>query len=242
MDYLTRDSFYTGVVEGVIGYKRLISMMNVVEDQLVLEEKAMISIEKFLMARHFMYRQVYLHKTAIVAERMLREFVIRLKELIKEGQVILNDSLKLGHFLKDCINGTINGANYLERYQLLDDIDVFSSLKHFQNHPDSILNYLSTCLLNRDLFTAVFQESPIPSDLSASVRHKLVHNAAFKPNNIDKLVFEGSETIAAYDLLHNDVKILKKNGDLSSLSDEIESLVKVQKNTRHYICYPKIID
>ncbi len=241
MDYLTRDSFYTGVVEGVIGYKRLISMMDVVDDQLVMEEKALISIEKFLMARHFMYKQVYLHKTAIVAERMMKEFVLRLKELVLNGG-ISDSNQTLSNFFIDQMTGTINDTNYLDTFIELDDIDVLASLKAFKNHPDLILNYLSTSILSRRLFQIITQKTPISSDLLAEIRQNSSKVFSTDVINIDRLIFGGQESIQAIDLDNDDIKILKKNNEVISVLDCLDPIVKVRKNTRFYACFPKLFE
>lgn len=245
MDYLTRDSFYTGVAEGVIGYKRLISMMNVVDDHIVIEEKAIFSIEKFLVARHFMYWQVYLHKTSIVAERMLREVVLRIIELIKEDQ--LGDATNLGliQFLKGRLSGTINDTNYLDTFTHLDDIDVVVCLKTFINHPDPILSHLSHRLLDRQLNKLILRNSPISSDLLAEIRHKVVNTFENSPSHsrlttkmIDKLIYQGEESNQAYNNYKENIRVLRKDGTVVPISDVLETLINVKKITKYYLCYP----
>jgi len=245
MDYLTRDSYYTGVAEGVIGYKRLISMMNVVDEHIVVEEKAIFSIEKFLVARHFMYWQVYLHKTSIVAERMLREAILRIIELINSNELGETSDLGLVSFLKGRLNGTINDNNYLASFTYLDDIDVMACLKSFINHPDPILSHLSQRLLNRKLNKLILRKSPIPSDLIQDIRHKVINTIENSPSHsrlttkmIDKLIYLGEESNQAYNNYKENIQVLRKDGAVVPISEVLETLINVKKITKFYLCYP----
>ncbi len=242
MDYLTRDSYYTGVAEGVIGYKRLISMMNIVDNQLVIEEKAVFSIEKFLVARHFMYWQVYLHKTSISSETMLREFVVRLKTMLEASDLTLHSSCFLTKFLRDSMNGTINEDNYVERFTELDDVDVISSLKIYKNHPDIILNYLSNSILERRLFAINLQDKPFSSDFVTNLRHKIEQNLGVSASLSKSLVFKGQETTQAYNSYKQDIKVLKKDGVIVPLSELLNLWINVKKVTKYYLCYPRFIE
>jgi len=246
LDYLTRDSFHTGVAEGVIGYDRLISMMQVKDDELVIEEKAIFSIEKFLVARHIMYWQVYLHKTSIVAERMLKEFVLRLTDLIKDNKLASRANSGLVPFLQARLSGTINDDDYLEAFTSLDDVDVLSSVKESINHPDPVLSYLSTSILNRRLHKLFLSDDPIPSDLIEEKRQNAV--AVLKQhfpthNNLEKLVqkliFTGQESNQAYNNTRQTIRVLQKDGVVTPLSEVLETLINVKKITKHYLCYPK---
>ena len=246
LDYLIRDSFHTGVAEGVIGYKRLISMMNVVKDQLVVEEKAIFSIEKFLVARHIMYWQVYLHKTSIVAERMLKEFVRRLVELVEEDSEEKAGDTAFMRFLKKRINGTINDNNYLEEFTHLDDVDVLTTIKATVNHPDFILRYLSKHILNRHLHKLILKDSAIKSDLIAEKRQNLeaqLLKEGTNPENIDqivnRLIYIGTESNQAYNRTKETIQVLRKNGDVLPISDVLDTLINVKKITKYYLCYPR---
>ena len=242
MDYLTRDSYYTGVAEGVIGYKRLISMMNVVDDELVIEEKAIFSIEKFLVARHFMYWQVYLHKTSIVAETMLRQFIQRLKILILSENFEDKWSCLLTNFFTDFRNGTINENTLLSRFTELDDVDVLTSLKIYKNHPDKILNYLSNSILNRRLFAINLQDTPISSDFESKVRLNIGQKSGFDSETCNNLVFKGQETTQAYNNYKQNIKVLKKDGAIEPLSNLLNPWINVKKVTKFYLCYPRFIE
>lgn len=240
MDYLTRDSYYTGVAEGIIGYKRLISMMNVVDDELVIEEKAVFSIEKFLVARHFMYWQVYLHKTSIASETMLKQFVLRLKEVLKEGKETEDNVPSLTKFVLQQMNGTINDDNYLDKFTELDDVDVIFSLKNYKNHPDIVLNYLSKSILDRRLFAITLQDVPLTSDFKLKIRQKVDRTLGFEPSICESLVFEGQETTQAYNNYKQDIQVLRKDGVIQPLSELLNLWVNVKKVTKYYLCYPRI--
>ncbi len=246
LDYLIRDSFHTGVAEGVIGYKRLISMMNVVDDQLVVEEKAIFSIEKFLVARHIMYWQVYLHKTSIVAERMLKEFVKRLVELAEIDSKIEDSDTAFMKFVKKRINGTINDTNYLEEFTRLDDVDVLTAIKATVNHPDFILSYLSDHILNRRLHKLILKDSPVESDLIAEKRlnlEALLLKEGIHPENLDqtvnRLIYIGTESNQAYNRTKETIQVLRKDGEVLPISDVLDTLINVKKITKHYLCYPR---
>ncbi len=242
MDYLTRDSYYSGVAEGVIGYNRLISMMNVVDEQLVIEEKAIFSIEKFLVARHFMYWQVYLHKTSIVAERLLKEYMHRLIELIKGENLGDVPDSALVSFIRKRLNGTINDNNYLETFTELDDIDVLASIKAFKNHPDQILSYLATSILKRQLFKLILQNSPISGDFINEIRQKAVKQLHFPSEMVSGLIFKGEESTQAYNNYKEDIKVLMKDSQVKPLAELLNSWINVKKVTKYYLCYPKIIE
>jgi len=242
MDYLTRDSYYTGVAEGVIGYKRLISMMNVVDDELVIEEKAIFSIEKFLVARHFMYWQVYLHKTSIASETMLREFVIRLQSIVGTQKSTVYSYCPLTKFFMDKESGIINEEEYLDRFLELDDIDVLSSLKFYKDHPDNILNFLSNSILKRRIFAITLQEEQISSDFEAKIRLRVVQALRFDSETSESLVFKGQETTQAYNNFKQNIKVLKKDGDIRPLSELLNVWINVKKLTKFYLCYPRIIE
>lgn len=239
MDYLTRDSYFSGVAEGVIGYKRIISMINVVDNELVIEEKGLFSIEKFLVARHIMYWQVYLHKTSISAEQMLKNFVIRYRELLKEGVLPYEDST-FGKVLFEYEDFPSNSMKYLDSFIKLDDADVMQSIKLALDAADPILTIFAKGILNRILFGVRLSNMPYSSDFKDEIRHKIEESYNIKnPTVIDRLILEGKESTTAYDNIKEEIKILSKNGDIKPISAYLDILVNVNKITKYYLCYPK---
>lgn len=238
MDYLTRDSYYSGVAEGVIGYKRIISMLNVVDDELVIEEKGVFSIEKFLVARHIMYWQVYLHKNSIAAEQMLKTFVLRVKELSSEKPSVVPDC-RLKKFFADKTDEVINESNYLDHFVLLDDIDIYSYLKIMKLSKDPVLSMLATRILNRDLFKIILKKSPFDSDFIDSARQKVKSRYNLKNELIDQLLIQGKESSKAYDSFHEEIKILSQDGTVNPISEYLDVLFNVERITKYYMCYPE---
>ena len=240
-DYLKRDSFYTGVSEGNINSERLISMMNVVDDQLVIEKKGIFSIEKFLTARRLMYWQVYLHKTGLVAEQMIINVLKRAKELAHESEP-LNVSPSFTFFLQETIDDTNFDSAVLEQFSKLDDYDIIAALKSWQNHKDDILRDLSQRILERKLLKIKFyKKSQIASELDRLT--KMWKNVApHKNNSVSYYVFSGSIKNTGYKPYEDGISILHKDGKISDVIDASDNLnLKGLSKTvkRHYICFPK---
>jgi len=189
-----------------------------------------------------MYWQVYLHKTSIASETMLKEYILRLKSLISTGNLEESGNSLLTQFFFDLKNGTINENNYLSRFTELDDVDVLTSLKVYKNHPDIILNYLSNSILNRRLFAINLQDTPILSDFESKIRQNIVHNLSFDEETCNSLVFRGQETTQAYNNFKQNIKVLKKDGQVKPLSDLLNLWINVKKVTKFYLCYPRIIE
>ncbi len=242
-DYLKRDSFYTGVSEGNINSERLISMMNVVDDELVIEEKGIYSIEKFLTARRLMYWQVYLHKTSLVAEQMITRILKRAKELTQKG-VKLEASSALTYFLNSSTNPTNFEASTLNQFSLLDDYDVMSALKSWQFHDDFVLSHLSEMILNRTLLKIKFKNNPIADSKVESIKQDLMLEYTLDAHEASYFVFNGHVENLAYNPQQGGLKILYKNGktkDIIKASDHLSSKVLSKTVTKHYICFPKDI-
>ena len=242
-DYLKRDSFYTGVSEGNINSERLISMMNVVDDELVIEEKGIYSIEKFLTARRLMYWQVYLHKTSLVAEQMITRILKRAKELTQKG-VKLEASSALTYFLNSSTNPTNFEASTLNQFSLLDDYDVMSALKSWQFHDDFVLSHLSEMILNRTLLKIKFKNNPIADSKVESIKQDLMLEYKLDAHEASYFVFNGHVENLAYNPQQGGLKILYKNGktkDIIKASDHLSSKVLSKTVTKHYICFPKDI-
>lgn len=241
LDYLKRDSFYTGVAEGNINAERLITMLNVVDDRLVVEEKGIYSVEKFLMARRFMYWQVYLHKTGIVAEQLLIRTLKRAKELIAHGDR-LTCSEPLRFFMTHKINRDDFDQTVLDTFAKLDDIDILAALKAWQDHPDFVLSQLCRMIIDRRLLKIKLKNKPIDEGrlqkyfVRFAKKHKLTdHEAGY-------FVFTGAIENQAYDQQHQNINILRKNGklvDVAKASDQLNLKALSNKVVKYYVCYPK---
>ena len=238
-DYLKRDSFYTGVSEGNVNSERLITMFNVVDNQLVVEEKGVYSVEKFLVARRFMYWQVYLHKTSLVAEQMLLKVLLRAKCLI-HSHVKLQASDALLFFLKNEIKQDNFNSKEIYLFSQLDDFDVVCALKNWQNHSDYVLSSLSKMIINRDLLFIKFSEKEKINQLNKH-KEKLKIKHHLTDDEADYFVFSGEVTHQAYQEKQH-IKILQKNGKLKSLSKitahlSLKSLKKLER--KYYLGVPK---
>ena len=242
LDYLTRDSFFTGVSEGVINYNRLIDMMDVVDNALVLESKAIYSIEKFLISRRIMYWQVYLHKTVVCAEEMLIKLILRAKYLVAQGQK-LPCSKALAEFLyKDQADNLRSDKKLLVNYANLDDIDILSAVKSWQYEEDKILAFLARSLQERKLFKIKLQEDSFDSKKIETVKHQIMKRFELNEPDADFLIINKSITTYLYNPKQVEIKILGKNGklqDFDKASDQWSSLAMQKAVTKHYCCYPK---
>ncbi len=241
MDYLNRDSFFTGVSEGVIGYDRIIKMLDVHDGELVVEEKGIYSIEKFLIARRLMYWQVYLHKTGVSAEQMLIRLLRRAKKLTLDGTPP-GCPRHLRFFLELRPGAKISTEEMLHHFSRLDDADIVAAMKYWQDEPDFLLSYLSDGLLNRKLNRLEWHILPVPSDRKNEVRQMV----AFKfgaslpsPDLLDELVFEGIERNRAYDPGKDQIKILFKNGSVLPIEQCSDVPLYTNEVLKYYLCYPK---
>ena len=239
-DYLKRDSFYTGVAEGNINSERLISMLNVRNDELVVEEKGLYSVEKFLIARRLMYWQVYLHKTSVAAEQILIRLLNRAKELVQQGQEFTM-STALAFFVKNKISKDNFSQEVLEMFARLDDTDIISAMKEWQFYPDAVLSKLSKMLLNRDLPKIKVRLNDFEEQKIKRLQ-KLSLAKGIDEKDMKYFVFTGVMTNRAYNPEKEIIKILTKNGrvvELSKTSEAINLEPLSQVTERYYICYPK---
>ena len=239
-DYLKRDSFYTGVAEGNINSERLISMLNVRNDELVVEEKGLYSVEKFLIARRLMYWQVYLHKTSVAAEQILIRLLNRAKELVQQGQEFTM-STALAFFVKNKISKDNFSQEVLEMFARLDDTDIISAMKEWQFHRDVVLSKLSKMLLNRDLPKIKVRLNDFEEQKIKRLQ-KLSLAKGIDEKDMKYFVFTGVMTNRAYNPEKEIIKILTKNGrvvELSKTSEAINLEPLSQVTERYYICYPK---
>ncbi|MEO1012146.1 MAG: HD domain-containing protein [Bacteroidota bacterium] len=241
MDYLKRDSFYTGVAEGNVNSERLITMLNVVDQKLVVEEKGIYSVEKFLLARRFMYWQVYLHKTGLVAEQLLIRILKRARELWS-AQKTIECSPALSFFIQNRIMKDSFDTEVLEKFALLDDIDVWAAIKSWQQHSDFVLSRLSQMLVNRKLFTIKLKNTPI--DRKKLDKHFKAFQSAYglTDTETEYFVFSGKIKNRAYNESHQNILIQRKNGklqDVAKASDHLNLKTLSHTVTKYYICYPK---
>ncbi|WP_316816796.1 HD domain-containing protein [Pedobacter nyackensis] len=245
MDYLNRDSFFTGVSEGVISFDRIIKMFNVLDNQLVIEEKGIYSIEKFLIARRLMYWQVYLHKTVIAGEMLLVKILERAKHLAVQGEKLFATPA-LQHFLKNDITEAefFSSERHLLQFSKLDDQDIFASVKVWVDHPDRILSQLCTMLTQRNLYKVEISNDAPDEGRVRELRERVA--AFLKVNETDVCYFVFTDMIRnrAYNAGSGNINILLKNNtviDIAKASDlsNLESLDKTVK--KHILCYPRII-
>ena len=244
MDYLNRDSFFTGVAEGVIGYDRITKMLSVVDNELVVEEKGIYSIEKFLIARRIMYWQVYLHRTVLSGEQMLIRALKRAKFLLQNGRdVFASDSLyyfmKQSILAQDLVN---NRDEILNHYSQLDDVDIMSGLKKWCSHEDKVLAFISKGLVNRRLFRIEIQEEPFESSKVQQLRNDVrkALNNEVSDEDLNYLVFTGSESNRTYSKGKQEIKVCFKNGEVLPISEVTDFEISPKSTTKYYICYPKI--
>lgn len=241
MDYLKRDSFYSGVAEGNINSDRLIQMMNVVDDVLVMEEKGIYSIEKFLMARRLMYWQAYLHKTSLVAELTLTKTLQRAKELLHKG-IAIECSRPLKYFMEHKVTLENFSTIDLDTFAQLDDFDIISALKNWQYHDDFILSSLSKMIINRDLSKVSLNSEKFPAEvlheMSAAFAQK--HNLSLQDTKY--FIFKGKIKNQAYSKEAEPIRILKKDRtieDVVEASDQLNLKALSKPVTKYFICYPK---
>jgi HD superfamily phosphohydrolase len=242
LDYLNRDSFYSGVSEGIIGTDRLIEMLNVHDGYLVLEEKAIYSIEKFIVARRLMYWQVYLHKTVVVAENMLIQTLRRAKALIKMGNPLFC-SPALQFFLENDISKVDFETNpkVLDYFSRLDDYDIWSSIKVWQDEKDPILSKLAKGLVNRKLFKIEISKTPFSAERISYEKELCATTYGLSISDVEYFVYQDILTNKAYNQDKENIKLLMKNGeiiDLSAASDNLNISALAQPVEKYFLCYP----
>lgn len=243
LDYLKRDSFYSGVSEGVISTDRIISMFNVHDGQLAVEAKGIYSIEKFLIARRLMYWQVYLHKTVVASEKLLINILRRAKMLAKQG-VELFGSPALTYFLYNDIGKEDFDQNreVLNTFASLDDSDVYLSIKVWMNHPDKILSTLSANFVNRDLYKIRLQQDPIAPETVAEYENRVKREYGIADDEVDYFVFTGTIANNAYNPKVDRINILERNGrvtDVADAADQLNVLALSDPVEKHFLCVPK---
>jgi uncharacterized protein len=239
MDYLTRDSFFTGVSEGVIGYDRIIKMLTVNNGELMVEEKAIFSIEKFLVARRLMYWQVYLHKTVLSSEMMLVKALQRAKFLLQQAPDSLPDNL-LTRFLLNKIPE--DSQEQLKWFCQLDDFDVVYAIKIWAEHSDKVLSTLCKCLKDRQLFKLRLQGEPIEAEELNSKRQELISRLGLTEEESAWLAFTGVAQNLTYDPRDESIQILFKDGSIRDISGVDNALIQYNLSRpikKFYICHFK---
>ena len=243
MDYLNRDSFYSGVQEGVVGAERIINMLDVLNDNLVVEIKGIYSVEKFLIARRLMYWQVYFHKTVVSAEQMLIKVLQRAKEL-SQNNIDLFGTSSLQLFLKN--NFTIkdfkSDPKVFKSFTELDDYDIMASIKEWQSHSDNILASLSNKIVKRELFKVTLLDEPMDNHIISRIKKNIMNTYNLDATNVNYFFLEGEITNNAYKLNDSDINILFKDNlikDLMGAADKstISALCKTVK--KYFYCHPK---
>lgn len=241
LDYLKRDSFYTGVAEGNINSERLISMLNVVDNELMVEEKGIYSVEKFLLARRLMYWQVYLHKTGVVAEQLLIRVLKRANELRGEGREVYAGSA-LQYFLENRITAENFDLETLKNFARLDDYDIIAAMKEWASHEDFVLRNLSQMILNRDLLKVRVNDQPAGGDKLQGHIRDLQERYDLPEKEARYFVFGGEISNLAYKSEDQKIHILYKSGKVSDVveaSDHFNLGALSKPVTKYYICYPK---
>ncbi len=241
-DYLKRDSFYTGVAEGNINSERLITMLNVVDDVLVVEEKGIYSVEKFLLARRLMYWQVYLHKTGVGAEQLLVRVLKRAKELSERGvKLVVSDAFQ--YFLQHKINNTNFDTTALKTFAQLDDYDIVSAMKTWMNHDDKVLSNLSKMLINRDLLKIELTSSKMSDIDFQMIREETKEKFNLSDEEVAYFVFQSSVSNTAYSTEDSGIKILMKDDsviEVSEASDHLNLKALTKTVKKYFVCYPKV--
>jgi HD superfamily phosphohydrolase len=242
MDYLNRDSFYTGVIEGSIGADRLIKMLDISKDQLVVEEKGLLSIENFLHARRLMYWQVYLHKTLLSAQAMLTQILRRARELSVAGEKLFATP-DFARFLQNqySLADFDTQPDLLRAFNGLDDNDVWASVKGWKSHPDPVLSTLCEMLLDRNLFKISFYDAKPGEEILLPLRKQLLDNGIAE-NQLSYFMVSGETTNWAYAKEQDPIRVKMKNGDLLDIADAsdiptIEALTKIVR--KYYVCWGK---
>ncbi|HRG37423.1 MAG TPA: HD domain-containing protein [Bacteroidia bacterium] len=243
LDYLKRDSFFTGVSEGVISSERIIKMLNVVNDQLAIEAKGIYSIKKFIIARRLMYWQVYLHKAVLSGENLLVNILKRAKELAEKNTVLfctpafkkfLYNNYEQADFIKS--------PALLETFALLDDYDIMTSIKVWMDHKDPVLSMLCKQLVNRRLSHVEMQKNPFKESQIQEIRDKFKKSLHLSDKEVEYFVFTGNVTNEAYRADKIRINILFKDGsvvDIAEASDQLSIDVLARTVKKYYLCYPK---
>jgi HD superfamily phosphohydrolase len=243
MDYLNRDSFFTGVSEGVISFDRIIKMLNVADNRLVVEQKGIYSIEKFLIARRLMYWQVYLHKTVVSAEQMLIKTLKRAKYLSSEGANLFA-SPALTHFLKNSVNQDMfeKKPEHLYYFSQLDDTDILASLKVWAHHEDTILSMLCNRIMSRKLNKVEMSNKTPDESYISQLRKRAMDKYKLSEADTEYIIYSQTVSNSAYQVGEGNIQILMKDGSIQdiTLASDLSNLEVLSKKVqKHILSYPK---
>ena len=242
MDYLNRDSFYTGVSEGKIGSDRIIEMLNVADGKLVIEEKGIYSIEKFIVARRIMYWQVYLHKTVVAAEFMLIHILRRAKELISNGYELFGSPALLFFMANEItLESFKNEPIVLQLFASLDDYDILGAIKVWQHSEDIVLSELSSRLINRNLFKIEVSSKSFSYKQIADAKNNVIKHLGINESDVHHFVYADVLTNNAYNDEKENINLLMKNGDIldvSKASDNLNISALAKPVEKYFLSYP----
>jgi HD superfamily phosphohydrolase len=244
LDYLRRDSFYTGVTEGNIGSARIIKMLNVIDDSLVVEQKGIYSLENYLTTRRLMYWQVYLHRTCVAYEKVLVNMLNRAKELVRRGHEVFA-SPALHYFLSNEVDAAWFNTHpeALANYEELDDSDIWSAMKAWKHNDDKILSTLATDMLDRKIFKVEVHEEPIPQERIDELQQDIARKMDIPVEEAHYLMSLNTIQKDMYNVDDDSIAILYKNGEIKDISEASE-LLNVQllskKIRKYYLCYQRL--
>lgn len=244
LDYLRRDSFYTGVTEGNIGSARIIKMLNVVDDKLVVESKGIYSIENYLTSRRLMYWQVYLHKTAVAYEKVLVNMLTRAKHLARKGHDIFATP-SLRYFLYNDVDDRwfADRPEAMQMYQELDDNDIWSSLKVWMHSDDKILSTLARDMAERNIFKVEVSEEPVGEERIAAIRHDIATKMGIDESDAHYMMSVNTVQKDMYDTEDDSIAILYKDGtikDIAQASEILNVQLLSRKIRKYYLCYQRV--
>lgn len=245
LDYLKRDSFFTGVSEGAVNYERLLSMIDVANDQIVIEAKGIYSVEKFITARRLMYWQVYLHKTVLAAEFMIMKLLKRAKQLRMAGEKLFASPV-LDFFLSNNIDlGKFSGdKKTLQKFAQLDDYDIFAAMKVWVNHPDKTLSALSKGIVDRNLFKIDIRNEKHEDGFYESIKSRVSNELSLTAEETEYFIIRDKTSNFMYKPDKDNIRILFRDGkvsDIAEASDQLNITLLAKPTTKYFICYPKVI-
>lgn len=243
LDYLKRDSFYTGVSEGVVNAERIIKMLNVIDDKLVVEEKGIYSIEKFIIARRLMYWQVYLHKTVLSAEKMLTNILRRARELSTQGEELFASPV-LHYFLNNTVgkNELLHDPKVLEQFSQLDDFDIYTAIKVWAGAKDPVLSRLCQMLVDRELFGTELENEAFDEEKIEGIITQIAKKYNLSREEASYFLISDSTENHAYHPRSDKINIHYKSGkvlDIATASDQLNITVLHKTVTKYFLCYPK---